>query len=393
MTADTDRDLAHRCLAGEEGAWRRLTTRYADVVYGVAWRCGLRGDDAGDVVQETFLALWKSLGRMQKKERLLAWILRTARREAWRQVRRARAVHRREGRVARPELAEEALPEEALEELERQQVVRQAFAGLGAKCRRLLDALFFEAEVRPYEEIAVELDMAVGLDRTHPPPLSGVAQAAPRGRGVRSGGRIRSGRDRLQGGEEEAPMSPSEQHHPERGPDALERALAAAAGRAATGAPPPRDERPTPRAPGRPDRAREAPSCPRPVLRRAQALFGERGAARVLRLVFDSWRDAAPAMRGGGRARTCATRTTSTRSIYASRAPRPATCCCRSRRSPPGTGAHRAGLPRGGEARAEDPARRQRRRADPAAASRPRGGHPHPHRERVIMQAAEVPLE
>ena len=162
MTADTDRDLALGCLAGEEGAWRQLTTRYADVVYGVAWRCGLRGDDAGDVVQETFLALWKSLGRMQKKERLLAWILQTARRESWRQVRRARAVHRREGRVARSELAEEALPQEVLEELERQQVVRQAFAGLGAKCRRLLDALFFEAEVRPYEEIAVELDMAVG---------------------------------------------------------------------------------------------------------------------------------------------------------------------------------------------------------------------------------------
>ena len=162
MTTDTDRDLANRCLAGEEGAWRHLTTRYADVIYGVAWRCGLRGDDAGDVVQETFLALWSSLGRMRKKERLLAWILQTARREAWRQVRRMRAIHRREGTVARPELAEDALPEEVLEELEREQTVRQAFAGLGAKCRRLLDVLFFEAESRPYEEIAAELGMAVG---------------------------------------------------------------------------------------------------------------------------------------------------------------------------------------------------------------------------------------
>lgn len=162
MTADTDRDLVNQCLAGEEDAWRRLTARYADVIYGVAWRCGLRGDDAADVVQETFFALWKSLGRMQKKERLLAWILRTARREAWRQVRRARAVHRREGTAARSEFAEEPLPAETLEVLEREQTVRQAFAGLGAKCRRLLDALFFEAVVRPYEEIAAELKMAVG---------------------------------------------------------------------------------------------------------------------------------------------------------------------------------------------------------------------------------------
>lgn len=50
--------------------------------------------------------------------------------------------------------------------------------------------------------------------------------------------------------------------------------------------------------------ARTSPACPRPVLRRAQAIFRERGVARVLRLVYDSWRDAAPAARGPGRART-----------------------------------------------------------------------------------------
>lgn len=48
----------------------------------------------------------------------------------------------------------------------------------------------------------------------------------------------------------------------------------------------------------------DAPGCPTAVLRRAQALFGERGGVRILRLVFDSWRDAAPATRGAGRARS-----------------------------------------------------------------------------------------
>ena len=162
MSIDADHDLVDRCLQGEEDAWRRLTTRYADAIYGVAWRCGLRGDDAGDVAQETFVALWRSLGRMRRKESLLAWVLKTARREAWRQVRRARAAHAREGTVARPDLAEAPLPQEVLQDLERQQTVRQAFVGLSAKCRRLLDALFFETDVRSYEEIAAELSMAVG---------------------------------------------------------------------------------------------------------------------------------------------------------------------------------------------------------------------------------------
>lgn len=162
MTPASDPDLVRRCLAGEEDAWRLLTARYADVVYGVARRCGLGGEDAGDVVQETFVALWRGLSRLRRAERLLAWVLKTARREAWRQVRRLRAAHRRDGKAARPELAEGPLPDEVLALLERQQAVREAFAGLEERCRRLLDALFFEPTPRPYGEIATSLGMAVG---------------------------------------------------------------------------------------------------------------------------------------------------------------------------------------------------------------------------------------
>lgn len=93
-------------------------------------------------------------------------------------------------------------------------------------------------------------------------------------------------------------------------PDPLERALEAAAGRAPSG------EAPTAEvlaaealAYAQALRAtrlavRAAPSCPRAVLRRAQALFEERGAVRLLRLVFDSWREGAPATRGAGHSRS-----------------------------------------------------------------------------------------
>ena len=83
MSRATDSDLVRRCLAGEESAWDQLAARYADLVYGVARRCGLHDDQAGDVVQEVFMALLKALPRLRQSERLLAWILRTARRESW----------------------------------------------------------------------------------------------------------------------------------------------------------------------------------------------------------------------------------------------------------------------------------------------------------------------
>ncbi len=162
MTRPFDPELVRRCLDGDESAWVALTERYADVAYGVARRSGLRATEAGDVVQEVFLALLQALPRLHRSERLLAWILKTARREAWRQVRRTRAAHAREHESARPDRSRERLPAGALAALEEEQAVREAFRGLTERCRRLLDALFFDGQRRSYAEIGRELGLPVG---------------------------------------------------------------------------------------------------------------------------------------------------------------------------------------------------------------------------------------
>lgn len=161
-SSPSDADLIQRCLDGEESAWEALSTRYADTVYGVAWRSGLRGDGAADVVQEVFMALLGHLPRLRSRERLLPWILTTAKREAWRQVKRSRAATARERKQARPEEAPGPLPDAELAALEEEHAVRRAFDRLKESCRRLLDALFFRAEARPYAEIAEELGIPVG---------------------------------------------------------------------------------------------------------------------------------------------------------------------------------------------------------------------------------------
>jgi RNA polymerase sigma factor (sigma-70 family) len=142
MAARPDPELVAACLGGDAGAWSALLARYLDLVYGLARRSGLDDALAQDVVQEVSLALWRSLPRLQNAQRLLPWILTTTRREAWRQGRRRRGALRREREQAR---AEAALPPPAPEELERQQAVREALAELGERCRRLLEALYFEA--------------------------------------------------------------------------------------------------------------------------------------------------------------------------------------------------------------------------------------------------------
>ena len=162
MKPPADAELVARCLADDEAAWNALTERYADLVYAVARRCGLSDIDAGDVVQEVFLALLRGLGSVKRRERLLGWILTTAQRESWRHVRRRRQALGRETSVARPELDSEHLPPEVLAALEDQQMVREAYGGIGERCRRLLDALLLDPVKHSYAEVSKDLGMPIG---------------------------------------------------------------------------------------------------------------------------------------------------------------------------------------------------------------------------------------
>lgn len=144
MTTRTDPELVAACLAGEAEAWSALLGRYLDLVYGLARQCGLDDARAQDVVQEVSLALWKGLGRLRSSQRLLPWILKTTRREAWRLARRGRQARQREERSARDEAAPVEPSSADLVRLEEEQAVREALGALEERCRRLLRALYFE---------------------------------------------------------------------------------------------------------------------------------------------------------------------------------------------------------------------------------------------------------
>jgi RNA polymerase sigma factor (sigma-70 family) len=158
----SDPELVQRCLAGDESAWEALVGRYADLVFGIARRQGLRAEACGDTVQDVFLALVRSLPRLRRSDRLLGWIVRTARREAWLKRSRGRRVARDEALAARPEADPAPLPADAISELELRHLVREAYATLGERCRQVLDPLFVQAETKAYARVARDLGLAVG---------------------------------------------------------------------------------------------------------------------------------------------------------------------------------------------------------------------------------------
>ena len=93
-TAGTASDsLLQRVKGRDEEGWRRLTDLYGPLVYGWCRRKGLSAEDAADVVQETFSAVYGGIGRFRRDrpgDSFLAWLRSIARnkiRDRFRQIR------------------------------------------------------------------------------------------------------------------------------------------------------------------------------------------------------------------------------------------------------------------------------------------------------------------
>jgi RNA polymerase sigma factor (sigma-70 family) len=171
-TASTDDDatLVARCRQGDGSAWQALVQRYQRLVYAIVRRMGDDEHAAADVFQTVFSRLLQHLPKLTEPDRLQAWIVTTAKREALLQRRRARrtvSMHRQgeDGQAAADwEPADDADgPEQQLDDLQQLHAVRLALDKLDPRCRDLLNLLFTDADLRvPYEEVARRLGVPVG---------------------------------------------------------------------------------------------------------------------------------------------------------------------------------------------------------------------------------------
>ncbi len=86
-----DGTLVRRSGAGDPDALAELFRRHGDFVFRVALGLTGRRDDALDVVQETFLALWRQAATLDvERAKLTTWLYRVARNRALDLARRAR---------------------------------------------------------------------------------------------------------------------------------------------------------------------------------------------------------------------------------------------------------------------------------------------------------------
>ena len=167
---ETDATLVERCRAGDATAWAALVQRFQRLVYAIAMRAGLDEHAAADVFQTVFSRLLEHLPRLAQPERVQAWVVTTAKREALRQRQLAQRhpsltrADDAEGDGLEDRLADESpLAEDALATLQQLDLLRAGLGRLDQRCRDLLLLLFNDEDAAPvYEDVARRLAMPVG---------------------------------------------------------------------------------------------------------------------------------------------------------------------------------------------------------------------------------------
>lgn len=162
--APSDAKLIQKCLRGNEQSWSSLIDRYKNLIFSVSLRTGVPRDDAEDIFQAVCLDLLFELSKLRHPEALPRWLIQVTyhkclRLKADRDRYRVGAFEPEDALSARDA---GAAPDQLLYESERSQRIRQVLLQLDARCRQLIEELFFRIPARPYNEVAHELGLAAG---------------------------------------------------------------------------------------------------------------------------------------------------------------------------------------------------------------------------------------
>jgi RNA polymerase sigma-70 factor (ECF subfamily) len=157
-----DRWLAKRAAAGEEAAFRSLYDRHAARVFALCMRLSKGRTEATELLQDTWVRAWESIGAFRGEAAFSSWLHRIAVRLAWH---RDRGDRRREARVSLTDdlatLDGRADAPAVVDRLD----LEAAIAALPPSARTVF--VLHVVEGYPHDAIAEWLGIAVGTSKAH----------------------------------------------------------------------------------------------------------------------------------------------------------------------------------------------------------------------------------
>lgn len=165
-TIDTSEILIRSLKNQEQGAFEQLYDQYSGTLLGIITSIVGDSETAKDVLQETFVKIWKNI-RMydETKGRLFTWLLNVARNTAIDYLRKG------ETKISKGKLDSEVKTEAAIERKSGSTVINTDIIGLrdfvdklSEEQRIVIELAYFQGYTR--EDIAEELNIPVGTVKT-----------------------------------------------------------------------------------------------------------------------------------------------------------------------------------------------------------------------------------
>jgi RNA polymerase sigma-70 factor (ECF subfamily) len=158
---ERDLECVRRMQAGDERALAELYDRYTPLIYPVALRILRSAADAEEVVQQSWLQVWKgAAGYDPRRGTVAAWLLTVARSRALDLYRSVASRRRAEGQVDPEPLARPEDPTTSVAQRQVSERVRKALEGLAPQQRQVLEIAYFEGLSQ--NEVAARLNAPLG---------------------------------------------------------------------------------------------------------------------------------------------------------------------------------------------------------------------------------------
>ena len=159
----SDQELVQGCLAGLEERWSELIGKYKNLVYSIALRRGIGGDDAADLFQSVWTQVYLKLPTLREQSSIRSWLITITTNQAYHWRERSR----REGLRESSRIDVESDPQLSVEPVdltaqELQLQVQEAIAELTPRCQELIQLLFYTQPPLPYRQVAERMGLAVG---------------------------------------------------------------------------------------------------------------------------------------------------------------------------------------------------------------------------------------
>jgi RNA polymerase sigma-70 factor, ECF subfamily len=154
-----------RCASGDQAACAQLVDQYARVAGTIILRIIGRREDVEDLLQETFLRVFRHLREFQGRSKLSTWICTIAQRVATDALRKRQRSVRTEPEDLAAQITSDVDVEQSTAQQESDLLVHKALAELPEKYR--LPLMYASIDGLDYDAISAMLNMPVGTVKTH----------------------------------------------------------------------------------------------------------------------------------------------------------------------------------------------------------------------------------